>query len=68
MDDAIKKLNVLLDYIIKHNAEHAEEIRELAEGAKRLGETAAQAKIESGVELLLRSNEELKAAYAILQK
>lgn len=62
MDEATKKLAVLLDYLIKHNAEHADEINDIAAGVAKLGNETAQKSIENGVDLLLQSNEALKKA------
>lgn len=60
--DEISQLTALLDYMIKHNEEHAEEVKEYAERAKKLGNEEAQADIEKGVALLQQSNEMLRKA------
>ncbi len=64
--EEIKQLAALLDYMIKHNEEHAEEVKEYAGKAKALGNEEAQEDIEKGVALLTQSNEMLKKARARL--
>ena len=60
--EEIKQLAALLDYMIKHNEEHAEEVKEYAGRARALGNEEAQAEIEKGVELLTQSNQMLRKA------
>lgn len=65
--ETVRELTLLLDYLVKHNAEHAGEIRELAGRAMDLGETQAHEHLVRGVELLEQANESLKAALTELR-
>jgi hypothetical protein len=67
MEDSMRELEALLDYLIKHNADHAGEIVELAERAHALGEQVAYERLVKGVDLLNSSNESLKAALEALR-
>ena len=67
MDSELLELDALLEYLVKHNAEHAEEIMELAVRAKGLGRTPVYEDLVHGVDLLNSSNERLKAALAGLR-
>lgn len=67
MDPSLREIRGLLDYMIKHNRDHAGEIMELAERAQTMGNTAAYQHIVRGVELLNESNESLQAALAALE-
>jgi hypothetical protein len=67
MDAEMKELNALLDYLIKHNKDHAEEIMVLAQKARALGETAVHDNLTKGVEHMERSNESLEKALNILR-
>ena len=67
MDAEMKELDALLDYLIKHNKDHAEEITVLAQRAKDLGETAVYDNLTKGVEHMERSNESLEQALSILR-
>ena len=62
MQDDMKELEVLLDYLIKHNKEHAEEITVLARKAKDLGSTAVHDDLVQGVEEMNKSNKSLEHA------
>jgi len=62
MESEMMKLDVLLDYTIKHNSEHAEELKSLARKAKELGETALYDDLMRGVEQMNRANETLEVA------
>ena len=66
MDD-IQQIKSLLEYLIKHNQDHASEIMDLAERAQTLGNTEAYEHIVRGVDLLNDSNESLQAALAALE-
>jgi hypothetical protein len=66
-DPSLREITALLDYLIKHNREHAGEIMELAERAQTLGRTAAYEHIVRGVNLLSDSNESLQAALEELE-
>lgn len=68
MDSAtLTEIKSLLEYLIKHNRDHAGEIMELAERARTLGNTAAYQHIVKGVDLLNESNESLQAALVALE-
>jgi hypothetical protein len=67
MNDQMKELDALLDYLIKHNKDHAEEITVLAEKAKSLGETTVYDNLTKGVEHMERSNESLEKALSVLR-
>jgi hypothetical protein len=67
MEDAMRELEALLDYLIKHNEDHAGEIAELSERAKSLGKKEAYDQLVKGVDLLAASNESLKAALQALR-
>jgi len=66
MEPSIHEIKGLLDYLIKHNQDHAGEIMELAERARDLGHAEAYQHIVRGVELLDSSNQSLRAALAAL--
>jgi hypothetical protein len=67
MEDAMRELEALLDYLIKHNEDHAGEILGLAERAKSLGKKEAYDHLAKGVDLLTASNESLRAALQTLR-
>ena len=62
MDEELRKLDILLDYLIQHNRDHAEEIAVLAQKAKSLGEAVVCGDLEKGVEYMKRSSEILEHA------
>lgn len=68
MQTEMRELDTLLDYIIKHNKEHAEEIKNLAQKAKDLGKVAVYDDLTKGVEQMNRSNESLKSALNKLRR
>jgi hypothetical protein len=67
METSIREIKALLDYLIKHNQDHAGEIMDLAERTQTLGNTEAYQHIVKGVDLLKESNESLQAALAALE-
>jgi hypothetical protein len=67
MASELQELEALLEYLVKHNADHAEEITSLAGRAESMGKKEAHEQLVAGVELLNRSNEKLKAALAELR-
>jgi hypothetical protein len=67
MDASTQEIKSLLEYLVKHNADHAGEIMELAERAQILGNQTAYQHIAQGVRLLNESNESLKAGLAALE-
>ena len=62
MESEMAKLDVLLDYTIKHNSEHAEELKNLAQKAKELGKTAVYDELIRGVEQMNGANRTLEVA------
>ena len=62
MDSEMMKLETLLDYTVKHNSEHAEELKGLAEKAKELGKTTAYDQLIRGVQQMNEANEILVMA------
>jgi hypothetical protein len=67
MDDAMRELEALLEYLIKHNGDHADEIVELASRAEKLGKVEVHDHLLRGVGSLKDSNESLEAALAALR-
>jgi hypothetical protein len=67
MESDMRELEALLEYLVKHNQDHAQEIMELAARAQSLGKTEVHDKLVHGVELLNESNESLKAALSVLR-
>jgi len=67
MDDDMRELEALLDYLVKHNDDHAAEVDVLAERAQSMGRTEVHRLLTEGVELMRRSNDSLKAALAALR-
>ncbi len=68
MESEMMKLDTLLDYTIKHNSEHAEELERLAQKAKELGKTAVYDELMRGVEQMNGANETLTAALKRLRE
>jgi hypothetical protein len=67
MEATLQEITTLLDYLIKHNRDHAGEIMALAERAQVLGNTVAYRHIVNGVDLLNESNGSLQAALDALE-
>jgi len=67
MQNDLKELKVLLNYLINHNEDHAQEIVELAVKAKEMGKEEVNNNLAKGVEYLKSSNEMLKKALQFLQ-
>ncbi len=67
MEGAMRELEALLEYLVKHNGDHAGEIMDLATRAEALGKTEVSDHLVKGVDLLNDSNESLKAALAALR-
>ena len=67
MDEQMKELEALLDYLVKHNEDHAAELTDLAARALSLGKKEAYDDLVKGVELMNGSNESLRAALAALR-
>lgn len=67
MEPVLQELEVLLEYLVKHNREHAAEITELAARAQTLGNTAAYEHMTRGVDLMNDSTKSLQAALAALK-
>lgn len=68
MDKEMRELDVLLDYLIKHNSEHADEITTLAQKARQLGEDTVYDDLIKGVECMKQSNKSLEHALGILRE
>jgi hypothetical protein len=67
MESAMQELEALLEYLVKHNADHAREIMDLAARAKELGRVKAYDDMVKGVGLLEDSNKSLEAALTALR-
>ena len=67
MEPVLQELEVLLEYLVKHNQEHAVEITELASRAQALGKPAAYEHLTRGVDLMNDSTKSLQAALAALK-
>ena len=67
MGHTMEDLTALLQYLVKHNEEHADEIVELAGRARELGREDAYGHLLRGVELLRDSNTSLRAALVTLE-
>lgn len=62
MQDTMKELDALLDYLINHNKDHADEIIALAKKAHALGRNLVHDDLMRGVEAMNISNEHLMRA------
>jgi hypothetical protein len=67
LEPVLQELEVLLEYLVKHNHEHATEITDLAARAQALGNTAAYEHLTRGVDLMNDSTKSLQAALAALR-
>lgn len=67
MDDDLRELEALLDYLVKHNEDHAGELQDLASRAQTLGKTEAYDRLTEGVVLLRDSNVSLRKALDALR-
>jgi hypothetical protein len=63
-----ERLTTLLNYLIKHNEEHSEELIELAEKAKTVAKDVVRDDILGAARLMDESTEYLKLALAELSK
>ncbi len=63
----MEELIALLNYLVKHNEDHAAEILELADRARVLGEQDAYDHLVHGVQLPRDSNTSLQAALTTLE-
>jgi len=68
MESDLKELDALLEYTIHHNREHAEELKALAEKAKKLGKSAAYDELTSGIEEMKEANKHLGKALNAIRK
>ena len=68
MGSELKELKALLSYMIKHNDEHAGELKDLAEKAKSLGNTVAYDELIVGVKEMKKANERLRNALTKLKE
>jgi len=67
MVTALQELRILLEYLVKHNQDHATELMELAVRVKAQGHAGAYDQMARGVDLLNESNRSLQAALAALE-
>ena len=67
MEPVLKELELLVEYLVKHNQEHATEITGLAARAQELGKTAAYEHLTRGVDLMNESTKSLQAALVALE-
>jgi hypothetical protein len=67
MEHSTTELVALLQYLVKHNEDHAAEILDLADSARKLDKEDAYDHLLRGVELLKDSNTSLRAALATLE-
>ncbi|OFV82512.1 MAG: hypothetical protein A2W26_11415 [Acidobacteria bacterium RBG_16_64_8] len=63
----MRELEALLEYMVKHNEDHAGEIMDLATLAKELDKGEAYEHLIRGVDLLKDSNESLRMALTALR-
>ncbi len=63
-----KKVATLLAYMSNHNADHAQELVDMAGKLREMGLEDAATKIEAGVADFNEGNKKLKAALEIVQK
>ena len=68
MQSAMRELDGLLDYTIRHNKEHAKELKDLSERARELGKSLVDDEIKKGVEKLNRANQSLERALEKLRE
>ena len=68
MQSDMKELDGLLDYTIRHNKKHAEELKNLAEKARALGKSRVDDEIKRGVEQLNQANQSLEEALKQLRE
>jgi hypothetical protein len=67
MENEMRELEALLEYLVKHNGDHAGEIMDLATRAQALDKTEVYDHLVRGVELLNESNESLRTALTVLR-
>ena len=68
MQSDMKELDSLLDYTIRHNEEHAKELENLAQKARKLGKGRVDEEIKRGVEQLNQANQSLERALKQLRE
>ncbi len=68
MQSDMRELDSLLDYTIRHNKEHAEELKNLAKKASELGKSRVDDEIKRGVEQLNQANQSLEKALKQLRE
>lgn len=66
MESVPEELRVLLQYLVKHNQDHATELMDLAVRVKEQGYAEAYDHMVKGVDLLDESNRSLQAALTAL--
>jgi hypothetical protein len=68
METGLRELEALLEYVIKHNREHAEEINTLARKAASLSRDDVSINLMRGVEKMKESNADLMKALENLRR
>ena len=68
MATAIEELRLLLEYLVKHNQEHADELMDLAARVKAQGNEKAHDHMAKGFDLLNESNLSLQEALEELEE
>lgn len=68
MAEKNEKLKILLEHLIKHNTDHAMEIKEMADTAKGLGFGEAAGLLVQGSDEMNASNDTLKKALDLIVK
>jgi hypothetical protein len=67
LEPVLQELEILLEYLVKHNQDHATEITDLAARAQALGNKEAYEYLTRGVDLMNDSTRSLQAALAALK-
>lgn len=62
----MQELRALLEYLVKHNQEHAAELADLAKRAQALGRDEAYKHLVTGIDFLKDSNKSLSRALTAL--
>ena len=67
MEREMQEMRALLEYLVKHNGDHAAELKDLAARLQVMKKPEAYDHLEKGIELMNRSNESLQAALTALE-
>jgi hypothetical protein len=68
MKPDLQEVNALLEYMVHHNTDHAQELKVLSEKVKTLGKTAAYQQLSSGIQKMQEANRHFEEALNELQK